>query len=543
MRLNTRDLQRIALRLVGWLPKRTQAVWLTTMYELHRVFYRGQCEPWLQTHVSNAYRQRRWRRILPLSAWLRVHGALYCLRLHRQGHVLPGVRKILGMDDVGVSSGLPSEAFPSWMQDDLRQISEIDASLCPSAGFFARFHAWQPDADTTQGELLTAAWNALDQQRYDVVVIAPWVRTGGADKGLAQYCQYYISRGLKVALLTTYPGESTRLETVHPEVKIAELGLKWRQLRMDEQIGLLARLLLLLRPRLVHNCLSELAWRCYATHGLALRSTRIVLAASLYAEDVTAKGCRVGYAVDFLPQCRRVLDVLLTDSWPWAQRFRDHYALTRSDIAAVHFFVPDAMLAPDYSSLAKITEVSPNVKPVVLWAGRLCAQKRPDLLFEIAKTMPEVTFEVYGPVEHEAVSWEHRLKRLANVLMGGEFRNFHELVMGRNYTALLYTTSFDGMPNILLEAAAEQLPIVAPPTVGGLAELVDENTAFCVTDAQNPSDYVQALQRALANPELAKQKTVQAKGRLAEKFSRETFEKDMGSLLNRWLDCPMDDAV
>jgi len=544
MTVNTRNWQRLGLRLVAWLPRRRQAVWLTTLYEMHRVFFLGHCEPWLQAHVRTAYDEQRWRRIVPLNFWLRLHGTLYCLRLHRQGHVLPGVRKVLGLSEEGAGAGLPPEAFPQWMRQDLRVLGQIDAQLCPSADFFARFHAWRPHADPSAGELLAAAWRALGQTQYDVVVIAPWVRTGGADKGLIQYCGYYIAHGLKVALLTTYSAESNRLDDIPPEVAVAELGLQWKALRIEEQTWLLARLLLLLRPRCVHNALSELAWRCYAAHGIALRTVGIALAASLYAEDVTAQGCRLGYATDFLPRCRSMLDYLITDSQPWAQRFQSHYALTITRVAGVRFYIPAAMLAPDYSALLQAQSSLASAQPLVLWAGRLCTQKRPDLLLEVVRDMPDVQFEVYGPIEPEAEMSAQALKKLPNVKMGGEYRNFHALVRGKPYAALLYTTSFDGMPNVLLEAAAEQLPIVAPPAIGGLAELVDESSAFCVDDAQNAVSYRDALRQALGNPALAKDKATQAKKRLVEKFSKQAFEKEMDAVMRRLFDtCAQQDVA
>ena len=67
------------------------------------------------------------------------------------------------------------------------------------------------------------------------------------------------------------------------------------------------------------------------------------------------------------------------------------------------------------------------------------------------------------------------------------------------YDALLYTSTFDGLPNVVLEAMGWGLPVIAPD-VGGISEAVrDGETGFLIPDHGDDdrliAAYVAAIQR------------------------------------------------
>jgi glycosyltransferase involved in cell wall biosynthesis len=80
----------------------------------------------------------------------------------------------------------------------------------------------------------------------------------------------------------------------------------------------------------------------------------------------------------------------------------------------------------------------------------------------------------------------------------GPFQEFAAL-QPDGYDALLYTSAFDGLPNVILEAMGWGLPVIAPD-VGGVSEAVrDGETGFLIPDLGDDGQlidaYVAALQR------------------------------------------------
>ena len=142
----------------------------------------------------------------------------------------------------------------------------------------------------------------------------------------------------------------------------------------------------------------------------------------------------------------------------------------------------------------------------VLWASRIDRQKRPGLLTRIAELlgprMPDVQIDIYGSTVLDNIVTDH-LRRIPNVHHHGGYGNFDNIRAG-DYYCFVYTSSFDGMPNVLLEAAAAGVAIIAP-NVGGVAELVrDGETGILVEctgdDEADAPRYIAAMERLFADP-------------------------------------------
>jgi glycosyltransferase involved in cell wall biosynthesis len=65
---------------------------------------------------------------------------------------------------------------------------------------------------------------------------------------------------------------------------------------------------------------------------------------------------------------------------------------------------------------------------------------------------------------------------------------------------MLYTGIYDGLPNVLLEAGAHRIPIVAPSRVGGIGELINNETGWPVEGQYDPREYAERLRDVLASP-------------------------------------------
>lgn len=134
----------------------------------------------------------------------------------------------------------------------------------------------------------------------------------------------------------------------------------------------------------------------------------------------------------------------------------------------------------------------------LLWASRLCPEKRPELLPKIIavarERIPDLHICVYGSIEN-VVSYE-RLFDANGLSYLGPFSQFED-VNPHEYDALLYTSAFDGLPNIILEAMSCELPVIAPD-VGGISEAIREGeTGFLVKNYGDEDQLVEAYVNAI----------------------------------------------
>jgi glycosyltransferase involved in cell wall biosynthesis len=106
----------------------------------------------------------------------------------------------------------------------------------------------------------------------------------------------------------------------------------------------------------------------------------------------------------------------------------------------------------------------------VLWMARICRQKRPDRLLDLAERCPDLHFDLVGPSGQDAYSQGvlRRADRIANVTVhGGVARNrvrefYHRAL------CLCCTSDFEGFPNTFLEAWSLGLPVVSTFDPDGL---------------------------------------------------------------------------
>jgi glycosyltransferase involved in cell wall biosynthesis len=158
---------------------------------------------------------------------------------------------------------------------------------------------------------------------------------------------------------------------------------------------------------------------------------------------------------------------------------------------------------------------------LVLWAGRLDHHKRPDLLGEIAKRLPARTIHVYGVNVLDDGRHLERLRRAPNVSYRGPFCGF-DTIETAPYGCFVYTSSWDGLPNVLLEAMKSGLLVVAPD-VGGIAEVVDDDSGLLVRNTDEPGAYAEAIERAFRDPETYRRVAENGRRRVAETHTRAAF--------------------
>jgi len=135
--------------------------------------------------------------------------------------------------------------------------------------------------------------------------------------------------------------------------------------------------------------------------------------------------------------------------------------MLRDDFGRDSVVIP--MPCPGPSDDAYTRREPKDITNRVLWIGRICEQKRPDLLLDLAEACPELNFDLVGPADDsEYVRGVcRRAEAIANVTLHGPASRDRVSEFYRKAAVLCCTSDFEGFPNTFLEAWSYGLPIVS----------------------------------------------------------------------------------
>jgi glycosyltransferase involved in cell wall biosynthesis len=106
----------------------------------------------------------------------------------------------------------------------------------------------------------------------------------------------------------------------------------------------------------------------------------------------------------------------------------------------------------------------------VLWVGTINHGKRPELLLELARRLPERRFVMIGGPSDASPELFDRVRTQAAALPNVEFMGFLPLAQAETWfdraRVLVNTSVYEGMPNVFLQAWARGVPTVATVDVG-----------------------------------------------------------------------------
>jgi len=92
--------------------------------------------------------------------------------------------------------------------------------------------------------------------------------------------------------------------------------------------------------------------------------------------------------------------------------------------------------------------------------------------------------------------------------------------------ALAVPSHSEGSPNVVLEAMAAGVPVVAT-AVGGVPELVNDGETGLLVAARTPSTLAAALDRVLSDEPLARRLAQQANARVGREFTADAYKRDL----------------
>jgi len=152
---------------------------------------------------------------------------------------------------------------------------------------------------------------------------------------------------------------------------------------------------------------------------------------------------------------------------------------------------------------------------VVVWLGRFTQVKRPDLVVEIAKKLPNLFFVMAGDGElRERISFgAPQNLRIVGVQSAAEMWSIANLA--------LLTSDSEGMPLSIIEAQMSGVPVVAT-NVGSVSEIVEDGVTGILSEVdgdQITSKIVELLENRTKLEEMSKA----AEARAGSLFTREAM--------------------
>lgn len=361
-----------------------------------------------------------------------------------------------------------SHNLNAFLLEELRVLGTIEPALQPSKDFLNQLsqHSYNPLTgleNNSYGETYGLLLRHLKNLDFDVVFLAPWLKRGGADLGLLHHINAQHEKGMKILLITTENAESPWINRLPESAVHLDIAFFTKKLNTYKASELLGRVLLQIPAQSIHNINSPLGWDVFKRYGHQLKAMNKKIFASVFCEDEFEPGIYFGYA-SYLPETFRSLTNVFCDT-RWYPEEQNRLTGLGSLMKTVYFPFLDKLNT--YSA-------SDKKSAPILWASRIAKQKRPELLYQIAKAMPEQEFHIYGESERACRKELEQLKVLPNVKYFGKYDSFAQVATQQQYAAFLYTSQYDGLPNVLIEAISNGLPVISYD-VGGIGELIHQN--------------------------------------------------------------------
>ena len=233
-----------------------------------------------------------------------------------------------------------------------------------------------------------------------------------------------------------------------------------------------------------------------------------------------------------LPRASRVVTVC----GPFARAIAG-YGISPDRIHVLH-----NSLDPSWAQMPKLAEEAAGIRaslpggsagPILLCVGRFSTEKGHAVLFEAVSLLQKNDRPFFliligdGPLR-STLEREVRSKRLeSRIMFAGQQRDVRPYFAASD--VLVLPSLSEGSPNVLLEAMAARLPIVAT-LVGGVGEIVSNKETALVVPRGSAAELAAEIARLFDNPELGKQLAERAYQRLVEHFSPATYDRTLTAI-------------
>ena len=330
------------------------------------------------------------------------------------------------------------------------------------------------------------------------VIITPFLCVGGAEKYVADLAGV-LSETLAGPVLVVVTTDTAQTCKDWEQLSIlAPLKHKniifWRDLCVSGYANpaVLARFLNALRPKRIIVNNSRVGYEAIASYGRGLSQYAKIFCTFF---SLKADGLDATYSARFP---RKVLPFAkaLTDNIRMADTLRRMWGgITGPGIAELpaKLTVMDNCVFRARLENRLALDATPKRCRRWLWVSRIEPFKGTAILSELARLRPADSFELFGSVQGENIASQGL--EACNILYRGVLTNIATEDFS-SYDGFVFTSYFEGMPNVVLEMSQHAIPLVLAD-VGGLRGTFDDNAAKFVAHRSEVSDTAQAFSGVL----------------------------------------------
>ncbi len=374
--------------------------------------------------------------------------------------------------------------------------------------------------------------NPLQRRPQRVLMIVPWLTMGGADKFNRDLVDQIVARGWEVSIATTLPGEQPWLPDFTrrtPDVFVLP-----HFLRPHEFGAFLCNLIQSRQPEVVLLSNSELGY-------LLLPLLRARCPAPAYIdychmeEDYWKNGGYPRYAAGRQPE----LDLNIVSSQHLKAWMVAHGGDSRRiEVCYTNRDAEEWRRDPQARQQRRTMYEIPEDVPLILYAGRLCRQKKPTVFAETMRRLAAqpLSFRALVAGYGEDEPWlrafldEHRLN--GHVTMLGAVPSDDMTALMSAADIFFLPSLWEGIALTLFEAMSMELAIVATD-VGGQRELVTPECGYLIPpgpDELETAEYARVLAELLRNPPLVRRLGKAGRQRILQHFPLEQMGDRMAAL-------------
>ena len=158
----------------------------------------------------------------------------------------------------------------------------------------------------------------------------------------------------------------------------------------------------------------------------------------------------------------------------------------------------------------------------IIFIGRLDYLKGVDILLQALRTLIDAQIPAQLDILGDGPDRD-KLTHLSVTLGLRDSIIFHGTVNGvapylQQASLFVLPSLSEGMPNVVLEAMACGLPVIAT-RVGGIVDIIENGKNGLLVDAQHPGQLYEAMKQVLTNKELAQRLGIAARKTIEERFS------------------------